>query len=111
MISRASISESTAFAADLEPPQRRRLVVEEERRARVVPEVLHLDVAGEADDVEAAVAEAVPDRGEEHAAVAPVRREHRDEREREPVGELVERDVLTHRPILSFRLESRRGET
>src|SRR5439155_21480408 len=59
----------------LETSVRRLMLVDEDARPRVAAQVLQLDVVREDDDVEAAVAPAVPHRREEDAAVPAIRRQ------------------------------------
>ena len=68
------------LAAHLDAAVRRPVLVHEDARACVVLQMALLDPAAVRDDVEPAVAPAVPDRRQEHAAVTPVGGEDGDER-------------------------------
>src|SRR5437763_10145008 len=61
----------------------------------------HLDVVQPRDDVEAALAPAMPDRREEEAAVSATRREHREKWQLEQVAELGDREGLAHAVYLT----------
>jgi hypothetical protein len=70
--------------------------VDEDRGARIATQVAHLDVVRRADDIEAAVAPLVPDGREQHASVSAVGGQHGDDRKRQEVGELGQREVAAH---------------
>jgi hypothetical protein len=70
------------------------VLVDDDARARVPPELTYLDSAAAGRDVEAAVVPAVPDRRQENGAVGAVRREDRDERLVEQIAEILRLQVL-----------------
>jgi hypothetical protein len=67
-------------AADLDSAAGRGVFADYDAYPRISPQMRGLHVAATGDDVEAAVAPSVPDRGQEHGAISPLRGQNRQHR-------------------------------